>query len=108
MSATPKAPEPAALAPADEWLVEAVPLTNHAGLHARPAVKLTQRAKAFAGSVEIALASGGPWTDAKSPVKIMRVKAAKGEVLHIRTKGADAGAALAAVVALVVAKFGED
>ena len=50
-------------------------LTNAVGLHARPSVKLTQLAKSFSASIDFALAPDGPWTDAKSPVKVMRVKA---------------------------------
>jgi phosphocarrier protein HPr len=83
-------------------------LSNKAGLHARPAVQLTQLAKKFAASLEFALQPEGPWTDAKSPVKVMRVKAPMGATLHFRSDGADADAAIAAVLALVHAKFGED
>lgn len=82
-------------------------LTNEVGLHARPSVKLTQLAKRFASTVEIALAADGPWFDAKSPVKIMRVKAQKGTTIFIRTEGPDAEAALSAVAELVDHKFGE-
>ena len=80
-------------------------LTNNVGLHARPSVKLTQLAKRFGAHIEFALATTGPWVDAKSPVKVMRFKAAKGETLHFRTSGADAAAALAAIVALVEGGF---
>jgi phosphocarrier protein HPr len=82
-------------------------LTNAVGLHARPSVKLTQLAKSFAGTVEIALSAEGPWIDAKSPVKVMRVKAPKGATLHVRANGEDAEAAVAAVVALVLRQFDE-
>lgn len=82
-------------------------LTNAVGLHARPSVKLTQLAKSFAGTVEFALAPVGPWVDAKSPVKVMRVKAAKGTTLHIRTDGESADAALAAVLGLIQRQFDE-
>ena len=83
-------------------------LTNEVGLHARPAVKLTQLAKSFAATVELALEVDGPWVDAKSPVRIMRVKAAKGAVLHFRASGSDADAAVGALVDLVVRGFDED
>jgi phosphocarrier protein len=83
-------------------------LPNAAGLHARPAVKLTQRAKEFASRVEFALGPDGPWIDAKSPVKVMRAKAAKGATLHFRATGADADAALAAMLALAGSGFGEE
>jgi phosphocarrier protein len=82
-------------------------LTNAVGLHARPSVKLTQLAKSFAATVEIALDVAGPWIDAKSPVKVMRVKAPKGATLHVRATGEDAAAAAAAIADLVVRKFDE-
>ena len=82
-------------------------LVNPVGLHARPSVKLTQCAKGFAASIEIALAPEGPWTDAKSPVKVMRVKAPQGATLYFRVTGPDSEAALAAVLALVHDGFGE-
>ena len=80
-------------------------LTNDVGLHARPSVKLTQLAKRFGAHIEFALGTGGPWVDAKSPVKVMRFKAAKGETLHFRASGSDAAAALGAIVALVEGGF---
>jgi phosphocarrier protein HPr len=82
-------------------------LTNAVGLHARPSVKLTQLAKSFEGPVEFALMPEGPWVDAKSPVKVMRVKAAKGTTLHVRTSGPDADASLRAVLALINRQFDE-
>jgi phosphocarrier protein HPr len=82
-------------------------LVNPVGLHARPSVKLTQCAKGFVARVEIALAADGPWTDAKSPVKVMRVKAPQGATLYFRVFGADGEAALAALLALVHDGFGE-
>ena len=86
----------------------AVLLTNDVGLHARPSVKLTQLAKRFGAHIEFARATTGPWVDAKSPVKVMRFKAAKGETLHFRANGADAAEALAAIVALVERGFASE
>jgi phosphocarrier protein HPr len=83
-------------------------LTNSIGLHARPSVKLTKLAKTFAAQIEVAVAPEGPWVDAKSIVKVMAVKAAKGATLHFRANGADAKAALAALRDLVVLGFHED
>ena len=83
-------------------------LTNEVGLHARPSVKLTQLAKSFASNVEIALESDGPWVDAKSPVKVMRVKAPRGATLHVRAVGLDASDAASAIVSLVERRFDED
>lgn len=92
----------------NSFIVASAKLTNAVGLHARPSVKLTQLAKSFASNLEVALAPDGPWLDAKSPVKIMRVKASKGTVLHFRAHGADAAAAVASVVQLVERRFDED
>jgi phosphocarrier protein len=83
-------------------------LTNMVGLHARPSVKLTLLAKRFVARIEVATSAAGPWTDAKSPVKIMRVKASRGEVLHFKASGEDAPAALAALVDIVARKFDEE
>lgn len=83
-------------------------LTNAVGLHARPSVKLTQLAKSFAATVEIALQSEGPWVDAKSPVKVMRVKAAQGATLHVRATGDDAEDAASAILSLVARRFDEE
>jgi phosphocarrier protein HPr len=82
-------------------------LVNSVGLHARPSVKLTQCAKGFTAKIELALAADGPWTDAKSPVKVMRVKAPQGAMLYFRVAGSDGETALAAVLALVHDGFGE-
>ncbi|WP_445221474.1 HPr family phosphocarrier protein [Bradyrhizobium sp. Pa8] len=82
-------------------------LVNPVGLHARPSVKLTQLAKGFTAKIEIALAADGPWTDAKSPVKVMRVKAPQGATLYFRIAGPDGEAALAAMLALVHDGFSE-
>lgn len=82
-------------------------LTNAVGLHARPSVKLTQLAKSFSSVVMIATEPSGPWVDAKSPVKIMRIKAPKGTILHFEAEGPDAEKAVAALVALVERRFDE-
>ena len=89
-------------------LVTSAMLTNAVGLHARPSVKLTQLAKSFVSHVELALHRDGPWIDAKSPVKIMRVKASKGSMLYFRARGSDARDAIASLVALVDRRFDED
>lgn len=91
----------------DTFITGQALLTNDVGLHARPSVKLTQLAKGFVSRIEFALAADGPWTDAKSPVKVMRVKAPKGTMLHFRIQGADAEQALAALVGLVERRFDE-
>lgn len=92
---------------AGHWVRGEALLTNAVGLHARPSVKLTQLAKSFLSQIEIAIVSEGPWIDAKSPVKIMRVKAPKGTLLQIRAQGVDSDAAVQAVKDLVIRQFDE-
>ena len=82
-------------------------IAHEVGLHARPSVKLTKLAKTFASKIELSLSDAGPWIDAKSIVKVMAFKAAKGTTLHFRADGDDSQAALAALVDLVRRDFDE-
>lgn len=82
-------------------------IAHEVGLHARPSVKLTKLAKSFASKIELGLSETGPWIDAKSIVKVMAFKAAKGSTLHFRADGGDAAAAIAALVDLVRRDFDE-
>ncbi|MBL9033584.1 MAG: HPr family phosphocarrier protein [Rhodospirillaceae bacterium] len=82
-------------------------IAHEVGLHARPSVKLTKLAKSFASKIELGLSEAGPWIDAKSIVKVMAFKAAKGSTLHFRADGGDAAAAIAALVDLVRRDFDE-
>jgi phosphocarrier protein HPr len=91
----------------ESYLSASAVLINAVGLHARPSVKLTQLAKRFAGATEFALDPSGPWVDAKSPVKVMRVKAPQGTELHFRTAGENSAEALEALIDLVRRGFDE-
>ncbi len=82
-------------------------ITHEVGLHARPSVKLTKLAKAYASRIDLALADSGPWIDAKSIVKVMATKAPKGATLFLRAEGEDAQEALEALVSLIVRDFDE-
>jgi phosphocarrier protein len=82
-------------------------VTHEVGLHARPSVKFTKLAKAYAARIDLALQEGGPWFDAKSIVKVMAAKAPKGSVLYLRAEGDDADDAIAALVGLVQRDFDE-
>lgn len=85
----------------------AILIAHEVGLHARPSVKLTKLAKTFGSKIELSLSDSGPWIDAKSIVKVMAFKAAKGAVLHFRAVGEDADAAVVALVDLVRRDFDE-
>jgi phosphocarrier protein HPr len=92
----------------DITATSSAPLINSIGLHARPSVKLTKLAKTFASRIEVSPSETGPWVDAKSIVRVMAVKAAKGAVLHFRATGPDAVTALAALRELVALRFHEE
>ena len=83
-------------------------LTHEGGLHARPAIKLTQLAKRFESAVWIALAEQGPWTDAKSIARVMAMKTPHMATLYFVVEGEDADAATAALVKLVESDFADD
>src|SRR6266481_2430698 len=76
-------------------------MRHEVGLHARPSVKLTKLAKAFESRIDLGLSPEGPWVDAKSIVKVMATKAPKDSTIYFRAEGADAKAALEALVTLV-------
>ncbi len=80
-------------------------LTHAVGLHARPSVAVTKLAKGFAAKVELATSEAGPWTDAKSIVKVMGLKVPQNTMLHFRAEGPDAGSAVDALIALVANDF---
>lgn len=83
-----------------------VTITNRLGLHARAATKLVQTASAYTSSVT--LARDGKEVNGKSIMGIMMLAAAQGARIEIRTNGADEDAALAALVELFTARFGEE
>ena len=82
-----------------------VVLTHVGGLHARPAIKLTQLAKRFESSVWIALAENGPWVDAKSIARVMAMKTPHMATLHFVAEGDDADGAASALARLIDSDF---
>ena len=83
-------------------------ITNPTGLHARPCIKLTKIAKASPAQVEIALAPDGPWFNAKSPVKVMGLRAPNGASLYLRASQDGAQSVIDEMLALVGRNFDED
>jgi phosphocarrier protein len=83
-------------------------LTHKGGLHARPAIKLTQLAKRFESAVWIALAEHGPWVDAKSIARVMAMKTPQMATLHFTAQGEDANEAASALARLVASDFADD
>jgi phosphocarrier protein HPr len=82
-----------------------VVIRHAVGLHARPSVKLTKLAKAFQSRIDLGLSEDGPWVDAKSIVKVMATKAPQDSMIYFQAEGADAEAAVEALVTLVEQDF---
>jgi len=81
-------------------------ILNKLGLHARASAKLTQLASAYA--CDVWLTRNGRRVNAKSIMGVMMLAAGKGSVVRIEAEGADAEAALAALLGLVQDRFGEE
>ena len=75
------------------------------GLHARPSARLASLAKRFAA--EISLSAHGRNANAKSPVSLMALGAARGDELAMVTQGSDAEAALDVLCAFLMSDGGE-
>ena len=80
-------------------------ITNKLGLHARASAKLTQAASAFA--CDIWITRNGRRVNAKSIMGVMMLAAGKGSTVTVEAEGADAQAALDAILQLIGDKFGE-
>lgn len=82
-----------------------VKIRNRLGMHARAAVKFVQMASRFRSEVRVS--KDGTEANGKSIMGLLTLVAAHGTSMTIGVRGADAAAALAALVALVVDGFGE-
>ena len=82
-----------------------VEIVNKLGLHARASAKLTQTAGQY--PCEIWLERNGRRVNAKSIMGVMMLAAGKGAKLVIQADGEQSEAALAALVALIAARFDE-
>jgi phosphocarrier protein HPr len=84
-----------------------VVMQHEVGLHARPSVKLTKLAKGFKANIGFSTSENGPWIDAKSISKVMAARAPKDSIIHFRAEGADAEAAVLALIRLVESDFSD-
>ncbi len=82
-----------------------VRLVHAAGMHARPAVKLTKLAKRFQAQISVRASETADWVNAKSVAKMMALRAGRDAMLEIKAHGEDAEAAVAALIDLVASDF---
>ncbi|MGE0714389.1 MAG: HPr family phosphocarrier protein [Alphaproteobacteria bacterium] len=83
-----------------------VTIVNKRGLHARAAAKFVKLAATFAADVTVA--RNGTGVSGRSIMGLMMLAAGPGTELAVSADGADAAAAVAALVRLVEAGFDED
>jgi phosphocarrier protein HPr len=81
-------------------------IVNKLGLHARASAKLTQVATRF--GAEIWLSRDGRRVNAKSIMGVMMLAAGKGSRVMVEAEGEDAADAMAAILKLIAARFGEE
>jgi phosphocarrier protein len=81
-------------------------IPNKLGLHARAAAKLVEAAARFQSTILII--KDGESVDARSILGLMMLNARLGSHIEVSAEGSDAQEALAAVLALIEARFGED
>lgn len=79
-----------------------VTITNPAGLHARPAAMVVERAKTL--DAEIVIRKGEKKANAKSIMSVLALGAVTGDVVTVETTGSDAAAALAFVTELLTSE----
>ena len=81
-------------------------IINKRGLHARASAKFVKTASAF--EAEVRVSKDGAEVDARSIMGLMMLAAGPGCCIDIAAEGAEADAAVAALVALVANRFDED
>ena len=81
-------------------------IINKLGLHARASAKLTQLAANY--PCEVWMERNGRRIDAKSIMGVMLLAAGKGSTVIVDTEGDGADDALAAILALIGDRFGEE
>ena len=91
--------------PNGQIITGSVRLIHAAGMHARPAVKLTKLAKKFKAQISVRASDTADWINAKSVAKIMALRAARDSIIEIEASGEDAEAAVAALIDLVATDF---
>lgn len=82
-----------------------VQILNKNGLHARPAAEIVKIAVKFQS--EVTFVRDDMEVNGKSIMGVMMLAAECGATLVLRAEGIDAEAALDALAALILAKFGE-
>jgi phosphocarrier protein len=92
--------------PQDGTLVARVRITNQKGLHARAAAKFVKISGSFGADIRVA--KGEMDVSGGSIMGLMMLAAGIGSELELRASGADAQAAIDALLTLIERKFDEE
>jgi phosphotransferase system HPr (HPr) family protein len=85
-----------------------IQVKNKVGLHARPASLFVQTAAKFSSRIKVKnLTTNGNFVDAKSIIMVLTLGVMKDHEVAIQSDGADADAALNALMSLIEGNFGE-
>lgn len=90
----------------DAPLQRSVTIPNQRGLHARAAAKFVQVVARFP-QAKIQVSKDGQTVNGESIMGLMMLAGTQGSSIEISASGAEAGAAMEALVTLVEGKFGE-
>ncbi len=93
---------------AADMLSRKVTITNRRGLHARASAKFVGAVAQLPEGTTVRVARDGNEAAGGSILGLMMLGAAKGDEIEIRTSGPAAEEAMAALVALVEDRFGEE
>jgi phosphocarrier protein HPr len=88
-----------------EKVVRVLEIINHKGLHARASAQFVRTVERFDADVRVSRA--GETVSGNSIMGLMMLAAAPGTSITVEATGPDAIAAMAAIVMLVAARFGE-
>jgi len=81
-------------------------ITNARGLHARASAKFVETVARFKS--EVTVTKDGTSVSGRSIMGLMMLAASKGTIIELMAEGPDARDAIAALMALITAKFHED
>ncbi|MCC7346312.1 MAG: HPr family phosphocarrier protein [Variibacter sp.] len=95
----PRAPTPGAVA-------RELRVVNKKGLHARASAKFVQTVEQFSADVKVTRC--GETVGGTSIMGLMMLSASPGTTIFVEATGADAEAVVAALAALLAARFGEE
>ena len=91
--------------PAPPRVVGSTQLSHEGGLHARPAIRVSQLAKRFRSRVWLGLSEDGPWIDAKSVARVIAMKIPSQVRVFVAAEGDDASDAVDGLIELVASDF---